>query len=256
MAFRVSARVGGRVYSTCSIEDPVDSKIRVVCVEKRLLRSSQVAFERSAWDLSSRDGGRVYLGDLELSFPSEDEACAFVSKILSTTYERALEGARRAAEDYLRRRSRVLGVLLRLRRNPRSVLISEASSLEECRGEPLECLVERLREESLSAYRELSTALEGAMAQLPPPEAERARSAVYLVAMLQSKFYEGDLGSIHKILDLVEAEHGYSADRASVEKIVSRQELEGVEELCRGMLEGIFKRISSTIYLKFRCTRA
>jgi len=255
MNSRISVRAGGKLYSMCSVEEVGEWKIRVVCSErKRFWRSLQISFERSSWELSSRSGASVYLGDLELVFHSEDDACGFIAKTLSTTYGRALEEAKEAAASYLKRRSRVLETLSRLRRTPRSVLISEASSLKGCRGEPLDCLLERLRGEVVSTYGEFAEQFERAISQLPTAEAERVRSAVYLAASLQSKIYEGDVASIYKILDLVETEHGYSADRIAIEKIAYRHEAKGVEDLCIEMLNTLIKRISTAVYLKYRCT--
>ena len=57
----------------------------------------------------------------------------------------------------------------------------------------------------------------------------------------------------YPILDLIESEHGYSVDRAAVERITSQQDYRGAYEMLITISSNIFNRIKSSICMKYRC---
>lgn len=153
---------------------------------------------------------------------------------------------------YLDERSKILEIFSRLRRSPRSTLLSFTDILRDCQKDPFECVSEELLKGWRSIYIDFSEKLRNILSEVLKEISGRILSAVYLVASLQSKIYEGDGITTSKILDLIESEHGYSVDRATVERIASQQDYEGAYEMLMTINSNIFNRIKSSIYVKYR----
>jgi hypothetical protein len=250
----ISIRAGGKTYLTCSAEVIKSTRIRAVCRErKRFGRGFEVVFEKSLWDLRVREGRGVSIDDLEFIFGSEDEACRFVNEILSVTYNRVIGEIQKAVVEYLERRSGILGIYARLRRSPRSTLLLFAESLKECQVDPIECLLQRLREEVKALYKGFNEKLRAILADVPADIQENILSAVYLVASLQLKAYEEDRETIVKIIDLIENEHKYSVDRVLIGRMITQQDYKGIDKTLINIANEIFKRIMIWISTKYRC---
>ncbi|MEM1610163.1 MAG: hypothetical protein QXQ57_00775 [Sulfolobales archaeon] len=250
----VSVKSAGRLYTSCVVEIADGSRVKISCRERRRFgRGAQTMIEKSPWDLRSRDGREVLLGDLVVIFNSDDDACRFVGELLSITYERVIGEAEKALANYLGERSKVLEILSRLRRSPRSTLLSFIDALKNCQKDPLECISEDLLKGWRSTYSGFSEKLRNIISGVSEDISGKILSAVYLIASLQLKIYEGDSATASKILDLIESEHGYSVDRAVVGRIASQQDYRGADEFLMTTISNIFNRIKISIYMRYGC---
>lgn len=250
----ISVKLAGRVYTSCVVEIADGNRVKISCRERRRFgRGAQTMIERSPWDLRARDGREVLLGDLVVIFTSDDDACRFVGELLSITYERIIEEAGKALARYIGERSKILEIFSRLRRTPRSTLLSFIDALKDCQKDPIECISEDLSRGWRSIYSDFSEKLRNIISGVTEDISWKILSAVYLIASLQLKIYEGNSAAASKILDLVESEHGYSVDRAMVERIASQQDYKGADELLTTTINNIFNRIKGSIYVRYGC---
>jgi hypothetical protein len=253
MSARANVRIGPRIYSGCTVDIKEDS-ISISCVEKsRLWRRKHLSIEKSLWELRSRSGSSIVVGDIEISLDSEGHACRIIERILSTTYNRVLEDFSRELGEYLARRAEILYIVWMVRRAPRKLLISMIGELEKCSQEPMDCLSTTTREKAERIHSDFMERLGALLSRTPRDLAERLAMISYISSMIQTKAAEEDMGSIEKIASLAEPEIQQSIDIKNIRETVEALDPEALKSLGASIAGTMIDRLRHTIKARFRC---
>lgn len=253
MSTRASVRLGPRIYSGCTVEIKEDS-ISINCVEKRRLWvRKHLSIEKSLWELTSRSGSSIVVGDIEISLDSEEDACKIIERILSATYNNVIENFSRELVEYLARRAEILYIVWMARRAPRKLLISMIGDLEKCSQEPVECLSTMAREKAERIYSDFMERLGAILSRTPRDMAERLAMIAYISSMIQTKAVEGDVGSIEKIASLIDPEIQHSIDIRDIKKTVETADQEALKSLGVSIASTMIDKLRHSIRARFKC---
>ncbi len=255
MSVKVTVRIDSREHRGCDLEILEEELIvRVSCEERRRFGKPHVArFEEGVWNLRSRRGSEVSIGNIVLLFPSDEDACSLVRRALSISYARVLEKISGSVTSYFRRRSEILLLLRNLSRSPRSTLISMASQLVDCKTDPFDCAVEKIRREGSELYKKFLEDVGEALSKAPRDLVDRVLTIVKTIRELQLKILENRMDDVRRIIEHIERELGYSIDRARVEKIQASPGIEDLGGLFEEIVNMWINRIMSSINNRFLC---